>query len=455
MVDFIDQILHEKKIAYAVFDKNLRLTRFSQSLKQINPAFLIEKTNELWDIFPELVGSEEVIEEILGSRKKKYLLEKLSIFTEIGDKRHYNLTLLPLKGHPTGLLCVVADTTIETSLEQEIRQQKYEIELLQASLAGYGSYQGFQILGTSEKIQQVRDTINKILNIRQAILLLSGESGTGKNLIARIIHQRSIQSKAPFVEINCAAIPETLLESEIFGHEKGAFTNAFLSKKGLLEEADGGTLFLDEIGELPPPIQAKFLSFLETKTFRRLGSTKEKEVDIRIIAATNRDLKEAVAKKEFREDLFYRLNVINIKLPPLRELGQDVVILTNHFIHLYANDFRKKVKGLTESAKTKLLKYSWPGNVRELRNVIERAVIFAGGEKLTENEIILVEEKTATPPVDTIQISEKGFSLYQVESQLLKDALTQTNGNQSKAARLLGLTLDTFRYRLKKYHISH
>lgn len=455
MVDFIDQILIEKKIAYAIFDKNLRLTRFSQSLRQINPAFLIEKEIELWDMFPELIGSEEIVDEILYSKKKKYVLEKLSIFSENDDSRYYNLTLLPLKSHPPGLLCIVSDTTNETTLEQEIRQQKYEIELLQASLAGYGNYQGFQILGVSEKIQQVRETVDKILNIRQTILLLTGESGTGKNLIARIIHQRSIQSKAPFVEINCAAIPETLLESEIFGHEKGAFTNAVVAKKGLLEEADGGTLFLDEIGELPPSIQAKFLSFIETKTFRRLGSTKEKKVDIRIIAATNHDLKEAVDKKEFREDLYYRLNVININLPPLRELGQDIIILTNHFIHLFANEFRKKVNGLTEPAKTKLLKYSWPGNVRELRNVIERAVIFTSSEKLTEKEIILVEEKTLNPPAETIQIGEKGLSLYQIESQLLQNALNQTNGNQSKAARLLGLSLDTFRYRLKKYQISH
>ncbi len=455
MADFIDQILLEKKIAYAIFDNELRLTRFSQSLKQLNPDFLIEKEIDLWTMFPELIGSEEIIEEIVHNKKKKYHLEKLSIFRSDGKQSYYNLTLLPLKSPPPGLLCIVADTTNETTLEQEIRQQKYEIELLQASLAGYGNYEGFQILGTSEKIQKVRETIEKILNIRQAIILLTGESGTGKNLIARIVHQRSIQSKAPFVEINCAAIPDTLLESEIFGYEKGAFTNALMQKKGLLEEADGGTLFLDEIGELPPAIQAKFLSFLETKKFRRLGSTKEKNIDIRIIAASNRDLKAAVDKKEFREDLFYRLNVININLPPLRELGEDVIILANHFIHLFSNDFRKKVRGLSESAKTKLVKYRWPGNVRELRNVIERAVIFAGGEKLTENEILLMEEPSPASSAGPIPMSETGLSLYEIESKLLKDALSEANGNQSKAARLLGLTLDTFRYRLKKYKIPH
>lgn len=454
MADYFDQILKEKKIAYAVFDHDCILTRSSRNFSSIIHQPSVEPNSSLWDIFPELFGSEDQVNAIFQQKQKKYQIQKINKYSSIGELHYYDLTLLPLKNKPNNLLCLLADTTVETSMEQEIRQKKFEIELLQASLSNYGNYFIGDILGESDKINAVKEFVRKIANIRNTTILLQGESGTGKNLVARAIHKLSMESKSPFVEVNCASIPSTLLESEIFGHEKGAFTNAIACKKGLLEEANGGTFFLDEIGELPISLQAKLLSFLESKMFRRLGSTQERKVDIRIIAASNKDLRQSVATNEFRQDLFYRINVVNLNLPPLRELGEDTIIIADHFIRIFAYDFKKKVKGFTEHARHKLTHYAWPGNVRELRNVIERAVIFARGEKIDADDIILAEEKQSDKLTQEFQLPDTGISLFEIEKKLLLDALSRTKGNQSRAARLLGLTLDTFRYRMKKYNIS-
>jgi len=454
VADVIDQILTERKIAYAVFDQDYMLTKNSRNFPKIILNHTPVQNTSIWDIFPELFGSEDQVDAVFHHKQKKYQIEKVNKYSETGKLHYYDLTLLPLKNKTDNLLCVVADTTQETSLEQEIRQKKFEIELLQASLSSYGNYFISDILGESDKIKEVREFVGKIANIRNTTILLQGESGTGKNLIARAIHKLSLESKSPFIEVNCASIPPTLLESEIFGHEKGAFTSAIATKKGLLEEASGGTFFLDEIGELPVSLQAKFLSFMENKCFRRLGSNQERKADIRVIAATNKDLKQAVENNEFRQDLFFRVNVVNLNLPPLRELGEDVFIIADHFVRIFAYDFKKKVKGLTEKAKNKLLNYTWPGNVRELRNVIERAVIFAEAEKIGADEIILAEEKQQDRVGQEFSIPEDGISLFDVEKKLILDALSRTNGNQSRAAKLLGLSLDTFRYRMKKYQIA-
>jgi len=454
VIDFIDQIFHEKKIAYAVFNHDLILSKSSRNFLQITHDRSTRNGDSIWDIFPELFGSEDQVLAILHQKKKRYEIDKISTYTKDSALHYYNLTLLPLKIDSPGLLCIITDTTSETSLEQEILQQKHEIELLQASLASYGNYSAWGILGESDQIKIVRNFIGRIAPIRNTTILLQGESGTGKNLVARAIHQSSMEPKSPFVEINCASIPSTLLESEIFGYEKGAFTNAIASKKGLLEEAHGGTLFLDEIGELPLSLQSKFLSFLETKTFRRLGSTQERTVEIRVIAASNKNLKQAVDNHEFRQDLFYRIHVVSVELPPMRELGHDIIIIADHFISVFAYDFKKKVRGLTDQAKAKLLKHPWHGNVRELRNVIERGVIFADGEKIDAADIILGEEKQTSEAAGQIRIPENGLSLFEVEKKLLMEALSTANGNQSRAARLLGLSLDTFRYRMKKYEIA-
>jgi transcriptional regulator with PAS, ATPase and Fis domain len=454
VANWIDQILAEKKIACAVFDQNLCLVTSSGNLCQIAQCAPLVPNDSIWNIFPELIGSEDEVEAVLYHRKKRYVLDKINKYWSDGSLHYYNLTVLPLKSATFNLLCLLSDTTAETSLEQQILQQKHEIELLRMSLARHGDYAASGILGESEQIKNIRLFIAKIAPIRNTTILLQGESGTGKNLVARAIHQHSLHPTAPFVEINCASIPATLLESEIFGYEKGAFTNAITSKKGLLEEADGGTLFLDEIGELTLSLQAKFLSFLETKTFRRLGSTQERTVDIRVIAASNKDLKLAVENHEFRQDLFYRIHVVSLTLPPLRELGTDIIIIAEHFIALYAYDFKKKVRGLTDAAKEKLLRHPWPGNVRELRNVVERAVIFAEGDKIAAEDLIVGEEPSAPQMADTIQLPKTGLSLYELEKRLLAEALANAQGNQTKAARSLGLSLDTFRYRLKKYGIS-
>lgn len=459
-MEYIDQILKEKKLAYAIFDQDLFLNEYSSNFAKIAHLGKIDIKSSIWEIFPELFGSEDQVNAILQKKRKRYHLEKINKWYENGELYYYDLTLLPVnrkKFAQNILLCIIDDTTEETSLEQKLRQQKYEIELLQASLSSYGNYLIGDILGESEKIKSLRGFINKIAHIRNITILLEGETGTGKNLIARAIHNLSMDSKSPFIEVNCASIPATLLESEIFGYEKGAFTDAKMRKKGLLEDANEGTLFLDEIGELPFSLQAKFLAFLETKKFRRLGGNQEIRVDVRIIAATNKDLKKAVENNEFRQDLYFRINVINLKLPPLRELDNDIIIIADYFIRIFSYDIKKRITGLTDEAKSKLLAYGWLGNVRELRNVIERAVIFAEGEKINVDDIILNEfsGKQVYDTSESLQIPEKGISLNDVERKIMIQALKKSNGNQSKAARLIGLSLDTFRYRLKKYHITN
>ncbi len=457
-MSFVEKILHETKIAYGIFDRDLFLKDNSKLLSLYTAGRLQKHSATLWDIFPELVGSEDKVELILKQSSSRFELEKLSRLSDEGKLRYYSLTLLPISQNGSGhsLLTLVTDTTRETSLEQEIQQKRNEIQLLHANLNSLGEHSSSTIFGTSTQIMQVRTFIDKIAEIRNTTILLQGESGTGKNLVARAIHQKS-QPDSPFVEINCASIPETLIESEIFGYEKGAFTNALNSKKGLLEEAHGGTLFLDEIGELPISLQAKFLSFLETKRFRRLGSTVEHSVQVRIITATNRNLKYAIKNNEFREDLFYRLNVVSTTLPPLRELENDVLLFAAHFIQFYSYDFGKKITGLTKAAEEKLLRHSWPGNVRELRNVIERAVIFADGETIDADDLQLFDMHESRQAHDTFDLDHfpsTGISLAEVEKSLLTKALQAADGNQSKAARLLHLSLDTFRYRLKKYELA-
>ena len=455
MTDLYEKIFTEQKVAYAVFTDDYLLEHHSRFFTKLIEIPLIKEQTILWDIFPELIGSEDQVKDILQNRQKRFSLEKVSKFSEENKLHYYSLVLLPYKNAGQNrILCILNDTTLETSLEQRIQQQLHEIKLLESTLSNTCPPFSRGMIGSSPKVEIVRNFVAKIAEIRNTMILLEGETGTGKNLVARLIHNHSMLAKAPFVEVNCASIPATLIESEIFGYEKGAFTNATSSKHGLLEEADGGTFFLDEVSELPVALQSKFLSFLETKNFRRLGSTLERSVSVRIIAATNRNLHEAVERGEFRQDLFFRLNVLCIKLPALRELIADIIPIADHFIHLYAFDFKKKVIRLSTAAQQKLLDYHWPGNVRELRNVIERAVIFADGEEIEPEHILLSEERRAS---DNLSFSmpqmNKAPSLFEVERELILQALKQARGNQTRAAKALGLSLDTFRYRMKKYDI--
>jgi transcriptional regulator with PAS, ATPase and Fis domain len=352
-----------------------------------------------------------------------------------------------------GGVLLVEDATEGAKMLQELTQQKYELLLYRSGALFPRQFLSESILGESPAIQQVRESIQKLSKVPKATVLLLGETGTGKNLVAQVIHYSSMPPDAPFVDINCAALPEALIEAELFGYEKGAFTHATVSRPGLLQEAEGGTILLDEIGELPLNLQAKLLSVLETKRFRRLGSNKLIEVKARTIAASNRDLQKEVAEKRFREDLYHRLNVVSVHLPPLRELGDDVLIMANHFLKVFNMEFKKKVKGFTSSARNALLGYTWPGNVRELSNCLERAMIFVENDWIDEADLVVGHSEQGLHRQEWT-IPPKGIILEDVERQLIISALRQAGGNKSKAARLLGLSRDTLRYRLEKFQLG-
>jgi transcriptional regulator with GAF, ATPase, and Fis domain len=282
--------------------------------------------------------------------------------------------------------------------------------------------------------------------------LLTGESGTGKDLVAKVIHYTSARASRPFMNITCSALPEQLLESELFGHERGAFTDARMQKRGLLESADGGTVFLDEIGEMVPALQAKLLRFLEEKSFKRVGGATDIRVDVRVVAATNRDLEAEVEKGRFRSDLFYRLNVLPIRLPALREHADDVPTLVGFFIDNFNREFKKKILGVTPAAQAVLQGYGWPGNVRELRNVVERAMLLAEGERLEPRDFgALVSGRSSA---DLFDLPAAGVNLEELERSLVSQALKRSGGNQTKAAGLLGMNRDQIRYRIEKFGLT-
>jgi transcriptional regulator with PAS, ATPase and Fis domain len=283
-------------------------------------------------------------------------------------------------------------------------------------------------------------------------VLLTGESGTGKDLVAKTIHYNSARAARPFMNITCSALPEQLLESELFGHERGAFTDARMQKRGLLESAEGGTVFLDEIGEMVPALQAKLLRFLEEKSFKRVGGASDIHVDVRVVAATNRNLEDQVAKGGFRSDLYYRLNVLPVRLPPLREHAEDVPELVRFFIDAFNSEFKKKITGITPAAESLLRKYGWPGNVREMRNLVERAMLLAEGPRLDVHDFSLVG--AGVPAGDPFDLPANGVDLEALERSLVAQALKRAEGNQTRAAALLGLNRDQIRYRIEKFRLS-
>ncbi len=318
-----------------------------------------------------------------------------------------------------------------------------------------------QIVGESPAMKEMVALTRKVAESEVSSVLLQGESGTGKDLIAKAIHYTSRRSESPFVAINCAAIPATLIESELFGYEKGAFTDAKARKEGLFEQAEGGTLFLDEIGELELGLQAKLLRVLEEETFRRVGGLKDISLDVRVIAASNRDLKRESAEARFREDLYYRLSVIQIDIPPLRERGDDVLLLAEHYIRALGESLRRGVRTISPAVAEAFRRYAWPGNVRELRNVIERALILEEGEVITAKHLPASVaasvartpsngSRTATDVDSFIQLPPDGVSVEAVEMSLVRQAMAQSGGVQKRAAKLLGLSRDQLRYRLKK-----
>lgn len=311
------------------------------------------------------------------------------------------------------------------------------------------------IIGDSRHMKHLMEVLDKVARSEASTVLVQGESGTGKELVAKWIHCSSSRADKPFIAINCAAVPATLLESELFGYEKGAFTDAKATKKGLFELADGGTVFLDEIGDMEMGMQAKLLRFLEDRSFRRIGGGRVFTVDVRIISATNKDLQKSIEEKIFRNDLYYRLQVIPIILPALRERREDIIPLANHFIEMYNKDFNKKVQGIAGMAERMMQDYSWPGNVRELKNVIERAIILGNDEILLLEHLPLEMVARAAPqsgaPLSAFRLPPEGIDIEEVEKELIRQALEITEWNQSKAAKKLSLGIDAFRYRMKKF----
>ncbi len=323
------------------------------------------------------------------------------------------------------------------------------------------------LVGQHPSFLRIISEIEKVSRIPGITVLITGESGTGKELVAKALHHLSFGSERPFVEVNASAIPETLLEAELFGHERGAFTDAKTQKKGLLEAAYGGTLFLDEIGHMSPNLQVKLLKVIEEKSFRALGSTQEKTVTARIVAATNIDLEQAVRDERFRHDLYYRLSVFSIHIPPLREREGDILLLAEYFLKQLSRQHRAPAKKFSPEARQMLLDYSWPGNVRELKNTIERAILINGHQTLYPKDLLTdrrvserrrSEEETVICLYDgqklRVKLPVQGINLEGLEREILREALFQTEGNLSRAARLIGLSRDTLRYRVRKYGLN-
>jgi DNA-binding NtrC family response regulator len=346
------------------------------------------------------------------------------------------------------------DVAMRVARALETTRLRRELRQLQSSMAapfGIGS-----IIGESAPMQKLKALVRRVASSPSSTVLLTGESGTGKDLIAKVIHYLSSRAGRPFVNITASAMPEHLLESEMFGHERGAFTDARQQKRGLLEQADEGTLFLDEIGEMVPALQAKLLRFLEEKTFRRVGGNVDIHVDVRVVAATNRDLDDQVKSGKFREDLFYRLNVLRIEVPPLRDRIDDLPLLAQHFVGMFAREFKRPVRTLNPAAEAALRAYKWPGNVRELRNLIERAVLLAEGASLNPADFDSLHTSRGKP-ADAhtgFALPAGGVNLDDVEKTLVVQALERTHGNQTRAAALLGLHRDQIRYRMEKFGVK-
>ncbi len=336
-------------------------------------------------------------------------------------------------------------------IDRALRERALLLENLELRGIVTERYTFENIVAVSDAMQTIFKTIRKVAP-SQATVLIAGESGTGKELIARAVHYNSRRSRAPMVEVNCASIPPTLIESELFGHEKGAFTGAYRTQKGKFETAEGGTIFLDEISLLTPDLQGKLLRVLQERSFQRVGGNRTIEVDVRVVAATNQDLKKMVNRGEFREDLYYRLNVVSIDIPPLRQRREDIPALVNHFIESFARDRPDPPTSITQGALDALLEYEWPGNVRELENTLENAMVVAEGQTITERDLNIVEAETAADeeiaPGTELTLKEH---LERTEKRILQRTLEKTDGNRTRAAELLGLSTRALRYKIKQY----
>ena len=344
------------------------------------------------------------------------------------------------------------EVSIAVEKALETSRLRREVRTLRTSA---GRDYGFDaIVGNSPAMVEIKSLLARVAASRASTVLLTGETGTGKDLAAKAIHYNSDRAAKPFVNITCSALPEQLLESELFGYERGAFTDARQQKRGLLETADGGTVFLDEIGEITAGLQSKLLRFLEEKTFKRVGGLADVRVDVRVIAATSRDLEQEVKAGKFREDLFYRLHVMPLALPPLRDRQGDVLLLAQYYIDLFNREFRKKVRGLTEEARVLVDQSRWPGNIRELRNAIERAMLLVDHEWLTPHDFPTLIRPASSNSL--FRLPPEGVNLEDVERQLLVQALERCGWNQTHAGQLLKINRDQVRYRIEKFGLrSH
>ncbi|HEY3381643.1 MAG TPA: sigma-54 dependent transcriptional regulator [Vicinamibacterales bacterium] len=356
---------------------------------------------------------------------------------------------------PAEVVEVVRKALEQRQLRRERRELQQENLLLKRTLGT--AHQFCNIIGRSDSMVAVFRLIETVAGTTSTIIV-TGESGTGKELVARAIHFNSPRRDRPFLALNCGALPENLLESELFGHVRGAFTGAAVNKKGLIEVAERGTVFLDEIAEMTPMMQVKLLRVLQERRFRRVGGLDEIEADIRIIAATNQDLQKAVAEGRFREDLFYRINVIPIHLPPLRERREDVVLLAEHFLGRFRDQMGKKITGISRESMQLLENYHWPGNIRELENVVERAVALEQTPVVLPDSLPLAVRQMAPKSTSLVDLPDSGFHLedyvQQVERGYLSEALRRAGGVQSRAAEILGMSFRSFRYYAKKYQLK-
>ena len=360
----------------------------------------------------------------------------------------------------------------ELRVEKALEMLKLRRENLYYRYQAHGRAPG-QIFGNSPAIREIHGMVDLLAKAPQTTVLVQGESGAGKELVARAIHYRSTRADKPFLEINCAGLSEHLLESELFGHERGAFTDAKTLKRGLLEITDGGALFMDELGDMPLGIQPKFLRVLENRTFRRVGGTRDISVDVRVITASNKDLSKLVEKQTFREDLYYRLKVMPLTVPPLRERGDDILVLADLFIQELSGMLKKRIRGYTPEAQQVLLAYSWPGNVRELRNVTERGMILCQGDLIPVSclpaEIQQLAGMVYPPPIPVTvaapaeapagmpaegRTPQVSGTLEEIEQRHIRDVLASVSGNRSQAARILGISRSTLQDKIRRYGLS-
>ncbi len=395
-------------------------------------------------MMPDMGGTE-----ILGVVKKNYPHTEVVIISGMGSMRTALSTLnmdafdfLSKPIHLSSLFNVI----------ERIQQKQHNISLEPTSISLLPSSSVPELIGKSQSSQKVIAIIEKISSSNSNVLI-RGETGAGKEVVAHCIHNKSPRRNGPMIAINCSALPDTLLESELFGYEKGAFTDAANQKKGLLEMANGGTLFLDEIGEVPLALQAKLLRVVETKRFRRLGSTKEQIIDIRLLSATNRNLETAVKLKQFREDLFYRLSVISLQLPPLRERKEDIPVLVNHFLKTLAES-GKPLKKILPKAMEKILSYAWPGNIRELQNIIEHAVVFSDNDTIHADDLPgHIQQRAVMDQESSFSTDAKGQSLENMEKNHIEKVIQDCGKNRSQAAKILGISERALYYKIRKYKI--